>query len=328
MNVDQDELRRERLMNPIEPGSKRGKKGDSGDPVPPGGGRRSGWALGLSIAGLVIGLVLAVFLWGFWKEQQEMNRQAAIMNEQITRLAESTRMIADRLEEDKQRMDSLGSDIEVVQKKVGVTENELRRARAVAEKIRQERERDVELLTDQIRAKADSQNLAALGEQTDTKFTEIDQKISVVKEDVSASRKEIEKTWQELTSLGLKMTEQGSLIATNAGGLDELRKRGERDYLQFDARKKRKIKVGDVVVELRKADTKRQRADLKLFYDDREVERKKVYTNSPIRFYVGRDKVPYELVINQVIKNQIRGYFSVPKGAAVASSPSLGSSSG
>ena len=119
--------------------------------------------------------------------------------------------------------------------------------------------------------------------------------------------------------MGLLLTEQGKLIATTGGALEELRQRGERDYLPFDARRRQKISVADIVIELRKADYKKHRADLRLFYDDKRVDRKEVYTNTPLTFYVGPDRVPYELVINQVIKDQITGYISAPLGKLTAS---------
>jgi hypothetical protein len=67
-------------------------------------------------------------------------------------------------------------------------------------------------------------------------------------------------------------------------------------------------------VELRKADRKRARADFHLYYDDKKFERKKIYVNTPVNFFVGPEKVPYEFVINEVLKDRITGYISVPLG--------------
>jgi hypothetical protein len=36
-------------------------------------------------------------------------------------------------------------------------------------------------------------------------------------------------------------------------------------------------------------------------------------TNEPIQFYVAKARQPYELVVNQVAKDQIVGYLSTPK---------------
>ena len=131
---------------------------------------------------------------------------------------------------------------------------------------------------------------------------------------MSKETKEIEKTWEELSSFGLHVTEQGSLVATNADALEELRLRGERDYLSFDGGKNQKIDVGGIVLQLRKANHKKHYADVRLFYDDKQFDRKKVYTNTPLVFYVGKEAIQYELVINEVSKNHITGYLSLPQG--------------
>ncbi|UCF37072.1 MAG: hypothetical protein JSU96_20140 [Acidobacteriota bacterium] len=329
MDIDRDELRRARLGEPlqtpskVENGSNSASSDSSGGSTPSGTGRGP---LVLSVLGLILGIVLAVFVYLGWNQQAELIRQVSILNQQTASLADSINLIADQLEDDQDQLNSINSDVALLQNKLGVTTNELNRARAYAEKLREEQERNVEVLTDQIREKADTEHLADLGQRTDTKFEEIDQEISVVKEDVTSSREEIEKTWKELSSLGLQVTEQGNLIATNADGVAELVRRGERDYFRFDALRKKRMKVGDITFELRKADTKRQRVDFKLFYDDREVEQKRVYTNTPVTFYVGRDRIVHELVINEVRKNEASGYISVPKGS-IATAPVMGNSS-
>jgi hypothetical protein len=40
--------------------------------------------------------------------------------------------------------------------------------------------------------------------------------------------------------------------------------------------------------------------------------------NEPVTFLVGRDRVRYELVVNFVDKDRIRGYLSVPKDRLTA----------
>jgi hypothetical protein len=55
------------------------------------------------------------------------------------------------------------------------------------------------------------------------------------------------------------------------------------------------------------------------------MERKNVNVNTPVNFYVGTEKLRYELVINQVLKDQIKGYVSLPKGKLPPGTPSLSS---
>ena len=222
--------------------------------------------------------------------------------------------IAVTKEDTSQQITALKSDSEVLQETVGVTQAEIRRARSLAEQIRLEQQAEVDALNSQIEQNADSVQVVALDEKSEGKFEEIDQQIVEVQEDAKATREEVEKTWKELNALGLQVTQQGQLVATNQEGVEELRRRGEKDYFEFNAAKKKRMPVAGIQLELRKADTKNHRADFRLYYDDRRVEHKKIYTNTPLLFYVGREKVPYQLVINEVKKDLIVGYFAAPKG--------------
>lgn len=271
----------------------------------------------ISISALFLAVGLTIFLFSQYERYQA--RETGL-NIQLLQLMKQIRLLDERLDKDGRRIGLLVSDLETVQKRVGVTRDEIRKSRAVAEEIRQEQQQDVQFLTRQLVRKADFQQVKDLGAKADTKFQEVDKQITGVQQEVQASRQELEKTWQELSAMGLRLTEQGKLIATSSEALVELRRRrGERDYLEFDARKKKKLRVADIFIELRKADYKQHRADLRLFYDDRRVDRKKVYTNTPLIFYVGPDRIQYELVINEVNKDQITGYVSAPTGKLATS---------
>jgi len=270
-----------------------------------------------SISALLLAVGLTFFLFSQYEKYKARERG---LNVQLAQLMKQVRLLEERLDKDGRRIGLLVTDLETVQKRVGVTRDEIRRSRAVAEEIRQQQQQDVQLLTRQLVRKADFQQVKDLGAKADTKFQEVDKQITGVQREVQASRQEFEKTWQELSAMGLRVTEQGKLIATSSEALEELRRRrGERDYLEFDARKKKKLRVAEIIIELRKADYKQHRADLRLFYDDRRVDRKKVYTNTPLIFYVGPDRIQYELVINEVNKDQITGYVSAPIGKLATS---------
>lgn len=306
MNIDPKELREERLKHPSEQAK-----------APRSSSARPGRSLlVISVAALLLGLGLSFFLYGANQKFEIRQRE---LDDQLARLGAQMALLGQQLEQGNQQRGVLGTDLKTVQQRVGVTQNEIKRARERAEEIRREQLQQVEMLNLQLVTKAEAKEVATLGVKTDIRFDQVDEQISGVEEEMTASREELEKTWQELSSMGLLLTEQGKLIATTGEALQELRQQGERDYLPFDARRKQKISVADIVIELRKADYKNHRADLRLFYDDKRVDRKQVYTNSPLTFYVGPDRVPYELVINQVIKDQITGYVSAPLGKLTTS---------
>jgi chromosome segregation ATPase len=269
----------------------------------------------LSIAALVLGSVLGYFLW-----QQSVQAQA--FQDQMEVVGQTLELVVRRLDGNGDQLASLQSRQEVTMERVGVTQRDLARAQELAVQLKEEQVRSVAALTEEIALKA--QEVAEFQEEAGQKFEGVDEEISTVKESVSSNQKELTETLAQLTALGVRVTEHGNMIATTSDGLDELIRRGEREYVTFDFRKKRKAQVGDISVELRKADTKRQRADLHIFVDDRKMERKNINVNTPVNFYVGTEKVHYELVINQVLKDEIKGYVSVPKGKLPPGTPSLG----
>ena len=47
--------------------------------------------------------------------------------------------------------------------------------------------------------------------------------------------------------------------------------------------------------------------------DDKSVEKRDKSLNEPVQFYMSGAHQPYEIVVNQVGKDQISGYLSAPK---------------
>jgi hypothetical protein len=105
------------------------------------------------------------------------------------------------------------------------------------------------------------------------------------------------------------------LIATNSKELSALRELGERDYIEFRVGRSKDLqRVGDINIRLKKADVKRNRFSLELVADDKRVEKKDRNINEPVQFYVlSKARQPYEMVVNEVRKDEIVGYLAVPK---------------
>ena len=112
--------------------------------------------------------------------------------------------------------------------------------------------------------------------------------------------------------------EFGTLIAKNHDEIDELRRLGERDYYEFTINKKgEREKVGDMMVELRGVNPKRNIYTVALYVDDARYDKKNRSVNEPIYFFTrGTNHAPLEFVVNQVGKDKITGYLSVPKAQA------------
>ncbi len=104
------------------------------------------------------------------------------------------------------------------------------------------------------------------------------------------------------------------LIATNSKDLSALRELGERNYFEFDLSKRQITKkVGDVTLTLKKSDPKRNRYTVEILADDKRVEKRDKTVNEPVQLYVSDNRQPYEIVVNQIKKDEIVGYLSTPK---------------
>ena len=73
--------------------------------------------------------------------------------------------------------------------------------------------------------------------------------------------------------------------------------------------------MATVALKLKKADPKHNRYTLEVFADDKTIEKKDRGLNEPVQFYTGKDHLLFELVVNDISKNQIQGYVSTPKDA-------------
>ena len=234
----------------------------------------------------------------------------------------------DQMKAVKKHATDMGSDMEVVTKKLGVTTQELNASRRFAEKLQAEQEKAREQLASELATKASATevaaNVAAVRQETTTKVAEVQQiadaKIGTVSGDVKtvaanldATRRDLAESRREITDVKTSLSAQ---IAHNVGELTELRKKGERDFFEFDLAKPKKnemTRVADVQLQLRKTDPKRSKYDVLIQVDDSMLEKKDRTANEPVQFLVGRDKLRYEIVVNFVDKDRIRGYLSAPK---------------
>jgi len=230
-------------------------------------------------------------------------------------------------EEAQDELKALSSDLDVVTKKMGITANELQQAQKVARQLKQENTAMASRLRRDLSTKADSAAVMKLHEESTTKLNAVQQEASTridgitgdvkgVRTDLDATRSDLNMTREELAN---SRRDLGTLIARNSNELAELRRKGERDYLEFDITKSKQYsRVGDILVQLRKTDVKRQKYELAINADDSSIIKKDRTANEPVTFLVGRDRARYEIVVNYVDKDRIRGYLSAPKDKKLA----------
>ena len=235
-----------------------------------------------------------------------------------------------------EKMTALTSDLDVVAKKLGVTTQELQDSQALAKQLKVENAR----MRSALNTKADSKAIVDLKEattkvheETTTKIDTINGDVKLVRTDLDTTRDDLKTTRSDLstTRSDLNATREevanskrdlGSLIARNSSELAELRRKGERDYFEFDITKSKQFqRVGDVMVQLTKTDPKKKKYEVVINTDDTAIQKKDRTANEPVTFLVGRDRARYELVVNYVDKDRIRGYVSSPKERPTAGEP-------
>jgi hypothetical protein len=156
------------------------------------------------------------------------------------------------------------------------------------------------------------------GTETASRVGSMATDITTVRHDLSQTRGELDRTLQELRTMRGDLGVQSGLIATNARELNALRALGERYYFEFNlAKSKDPQRIGDVAVQLRKSDLKRNRYTIDLITNDRKVQKKDRTVNEPVQFYMGTTRTPYELVVNEVRNDRIIGYLAAPKSRDV-----------
>jgi chromosome segregation ATPase len=228
---------------------------------------------------------------------------------------------------------SLASDIEVLTKRAGVTNQELASARKYAEKIRLDAEQAKEQLASELATKASATevaaNVAAAREEAaskvaeaqksaDTKISGVSGEVKTVASNLETTNRNLEESRRSLVDVKNTLSDQ---IARNASELASLRLKGERNFTEFEIKKAKKNemqRVGDIRLELRDTDAKKQKYALIIQVDDSKLEKKDKLANEPIQFLVGREKLRYEIVVNNVGKDTISGYLSTPKDKALS----------
>jgi predicted nucleic acid-binding Zn-ribbon protein len=199
----------------------------------------------------------------------------------------------------------LKAQFEVTSERLGMTQAELGRARELATHIQRQQRQAVRQLNQAIQEKASAQDLNKLQAESNTKFGSLSG-------DIAGTQKNLEATQEALT--GAKGELSGAIARTH-DELVALAHRTDRDYFEFNLpRRHARQKVGSVMIELLKTNSKHNMYTLNLYFDDKRTERKDNALDQPVFFYARGAQSALELVVNKLGKNSVSGYVSTPKG--------------
>lgn len=232
--------------------------------------------------------------------------------QELAKAEEQNKILTAQLEQANTRIADLKGQVDVTSQKVGMTQAEIADAKSRAESIRKQQIASDQKLTEQITA-AQKESAAQIGAvATD---------VTGAKKDIEATRTDLEATKSKLDRATGDMGVMSGLIAKNHDDLEELKRRGDRNYYEFTIQKsKTPQRVGPVQIALNKTDQKKSKYTMTVLADDKSIEKKDKTSGEPVQFYVkGSARLtPYEIVVFEVGKNQITGYLSTPKDATSA----------
>lgn len=241
---------------------------------------------------LVVSVANLAFL---WVQRQQTAETLSKQSVQLTSLTQ-------RMDSSDDRYAQLRGQFQVTSEKLGLTQQELSRARTLAANIQQQQRQAVEQLNQAIEKKASTADLNQLQSDANSKFGNLSS-------DIQGTKKE----FQDALS-GTKGELTGA-IARNHDELVELAHRSDRDYFEFTLPSKHaQQRIGTVMVELTHTDTKKNLFSVDLFFDDKRTVRRDKALDEPLFFYVQGASSALELVVNRVGRNSVAGYLSAPKG--------------
>jgi cell division protein FtsB len=233
----------------------------------------------------------------------------------LAKARDQNKVLSAQLDQANSRLADLKGHIEVTEQKVGMTQAELARAKSRAESILKEQTESDQKLTAQ---------LSQVQKENEEKIGAVVTEVGGAKKDIEATKNDLEATKGKLDRATGDMGVMSGLIARNRDDLDELKRRGDRNYYEFTLKKtKTPQRVGPVQVNLTKTDQKKSKYTVTVFVDDRAIEKKDKTAGEPVQFYVkGASRMaPYEMVVFDVGKEQITGYLSTPKDTGAGAVP-------
>jgi hypothetical protein len=263
------------------------------------GEQRNSPGLLILIAGLSFLLAIVALAWSYFLQSRLDSTEAKLTQAQ-EHIDHLSAQHADIWRQMRATNDEFGAKLGITQKQI-----ELR-----AQDIVHQQE-----LTD---ARMARQDAATRQKVTDVSHavSNVQTDVGGVKKDVVSTQKELASTEQQLHAVVGDLGVQSGLIATNSEQLNYLKHLGDRDYFQFTLHKGQPpSSISIVKLQLKKAAVKHSRYTLLIYSDDKRIEKKNRDLDEPLQFYTGKSPMLFEVVVNQIGKNEVTGYLSAPKNA-------------
>jgi chromosome segregation ATPase len=288
-------------MNPMNP-----------PPPPPAPSGGSGLKIPILFGAVIALLAANVYLFlQLDKTRTDMSKMRESLATEIANLRETSSVTT---QTSRRNLDTLRDELEAARRQAAMAAGQ---AKVEAQKHAEDlaRRLDAEQKKAQQAVQSELSAVKESASATNTKLGEVSTEVGTVKTEVAATKTELDKTIANLKAVTGDLGVQSGLIATNSKEISALRALGERNIFEFKLGKtKAPQKIGDIAVQLKRTDPKKNKYTIDVVADDKKVEKKDRGVNEPVQFLVAKAPGrPYELIVNEVKKDLIVGYLSTPK---------------
>jgi hypothetical protein len=261
--------------------------------------------------GLAIAALGGVSLLGLGLGWSALNQSKSVEQSTQASLKQQNDSWAQRLNKADEQNQQLQSDLKVVTDKLNVTQEDLLKARKLTKA-------SVAAYDKKLSGLESNVNTQLASKASTDDVTKLNGDVSGVKNDLDATKSKLDRATGDMGVMS-------GLIARNHDDLEELKRKGDRNYYEFSVQKsKTPQRVGPVQMSLNKTDQKKSKYTMTVLADDKSIEKKDKTAGEPVQFYVkgAQHYAPYEIVVFDVGKNQITGYLSTPKSAGTSTAAS------
>jgi len=261
--------------------------------------------------GLAIAALGALSLIGIGVGWSALSHANSVEQSTQASLKQQNDALGQRLTKSEDQNQQLQSDLKVVTGKLNVTQEELINARKQSKVA-------IATYDKKLTGLASNVNTQLATKASTDDVNKLNGDVTGVKSDLDVTKAKLDRSMGDMNVMS-------GLIARNHDDLEELKRRGDRNYFEFTLTKaKTPQRVGPVQMSLNKTDSKKSKYTMTVLADDKSIEKKDKTAGEPVQFYVKgtAHMSPYEIVVFDVGKNQINGYLSTPKTAASATAAS------
>jgi len=253
------------------------------------------------LAAVAVGILLAFMLYLI----VELRGRVASLEADMARQSAQTKVIEDRLHLTNKNVEA---GIQALGSKVG---QEL--ATRTAELKAQQERAAAKLAAEQQATNKEVANVNSAVSGVKTELGGAQSEIASTRSDLAGTRSDLAATKAKLESAIGDLNVHSGLIAKSHDDLEFLKHKGDRNYFEFNLKRKQRSPVSTVSLELKKTDPKKSRFTLNVYADDHTIEKKDRSLGEPLQFYTGRDRQLYEVVVFHVGNDGISGYLATPK---------------